>query len=67
MDDTVKLPLNVHLLFTSQSETIQSECMSNIGKNRLERTYSFTVYESPEPLITAINALFTLKKCNIGA
>lgn len=43
MDDTEQIPLDVHLCFTPQGETVQAHDVADIGKGRLRDGYTHAV------------------------
>ena len=48
MDDTIELPLYVHLSISSQGKTIQPQGMSDVGEHGLRCPDPLAVYESPQ-------------------
>jgi len=48
MDDTIELPLDVHLLLFSQGKTIQPQGMSDVGEHGLRCPDPLAVYESTQ-------------------
>ena len=48
MDDTIELPLDVHLLFFSQGKKIQPQGISDVGEHGLRCPDPLAVYESTQ-------------------